>query len=136
MLAFAKPDKSDAAPLAPMSSEPALDPESIAALAGVVPDDNGAFLRELISIFLADTPPRLAEVERALAANDAASLVQAAHSIKGAAGNFGANRFARCARDIEALGKAGDLAPVHALIPELRAAYDAVRVEMERIHAS
>jgi HPt (histidine-containing phosphotransfer) domain-containing protein len=114
-----------------MSHEPALDPQAIAALKSVVPDDNGAFLRELIAIFLADTPPRIADLARSASEGDATEVLRAAHSIKGAAGNFGAHRLADLARMIESHAKHGELTLVCEKLPALRAAFAEVQGEME-----
>lgn len=102
---------------------PLLDPEAIENLRAINPDDGGAFLCELIDIFLDDTPKRLAEIDEALAAGHAENFTRAAHSIKGSAGNFGATQFATMARDLESLGKAGDLAQARAGIPALQAEF-------------
>ena len=49
------------------------------------------FLREIITIFLEDTPQRMDEMQAALAASDAPAYSRAAHSIKGSAANLGAD---------------------------------------------
>lgn len=118
-----------------MSHEPVLDPESIAALNAVAPDDGGAFLRELIDIFLADTPERLRELAQSLSTSDTATATRAAHSIKGAAGNFGARPLAEIARRVEMLAKEGNLAGAQQLTPELEREFARVKTAMEALHA-
>jgi len=86
-----------------------LNPQAIENLRAISPDDDGEFLRELVDIFLADTPKQISDVEQALAARNASDLTRAAHSIKGSASNFGATELAEIARDIEHHGKAGEL---------------------------
>ena len=119
-----------------MSADPALDPDAIAALNAVSPDDGGAFLRELIDIFLADTPQRFNEIHTSLARNDAPTLTRAAHSIKGAAGNFGARELARQAQQIESHAKAADFPGVSSLLPALESEYARVKAAMESLRAS
>lgn len=104
---------------------PAVNPESLAALRALNPDDP-AFLRELIDVFLADSPRSLAELEQALAAGDAAQLARAAHTLKGSASNFGADDFAAGAAAMEKLGRLGAIAEAAAALPALRAEYDRV----------
>lgn len=118
-----------------MSSEPALDPAAIDALNAVSPDDGGAFLKELIDIYLADVPVRVQEIEQNLQAGNFPALTRAAHSIKGASGNFGARRLAKAALVIESAGKTADAATITAALPELRAAFAAVETEMQQLRA-
>jgi HPt (histidine-containing phosphotransfer) domain-containing protein len=93
-----------------MNSDQIINPHAIDALRAVSPEDGGKFLSELVDIFLADTPPRLAEIDTALAARDSRTLTRAAHSIKGSAGNFGAERLSRVAQEIEAAAKENNFA--------------------------
>jgi len=117
-----------------MNSAPGqLDPAAIENLRAINPDDGGEFLRELVDIFLADTPQHLGAIESAIAAGDAPTLTRAAHSIKGSAGNFGANHLAALARDIEALGKSGELTAVALALPGLRAEFGRVKPALEQL---
>lgn len=119
-----------------MSADHVLDPAAIEALNAVSPDDGGAFLRELIDIFLADTPQRFNEIHTSLAKNDAPTLTRAAHSIKGAAGNFGARELARQAQQIETHAKAADFAAASALIPALEEEFARVKAAMESLRGA
>jgi HPt (histidine-containing phosphotransfer) domain-containing protein len=117
-------------------ADPYLDPEAIANLRAVNPDDGGEFLRELIDIFLADTPDRIAEIEKALGAGETEVVARAAHSIKGSAGNFGAVELASLARGIEQQGNARDFTAARAGLAGLRAEFDRVRSVLERLRQS
>lgn len=82
-----------------MSEQPLLDPavwESLRAL-----DDDPAFLDELIDLFVDDAMPRAERVRASLAAGDHATAREAAHSIRGTAGNIGASHVATMATTIE-----------------------------------
>lgn len=103
-----------------MASEPIISPEAIQALRELSPEGDGEFLKELIGIYLTDTPKQLAQLDEALARQDAAVVTRAAHTIKGSSGNFGAAEFSRLAREIEAAGKANNLAAAAALVPEFK----------------
>lgn len=107
--------------------EPTLKPEAIAALRAVSPDDDGAFFRELIDIFLADTPLRITELKNALAANNGPAAVRAAHSIKGSAGNFGAQGLAHLAMEFEIAAKANQLGAIVPRFGDLEQAFSAVQ---------
>jgi HPt (histidine-containing phosphotransfer) domain-containing protein len=112
-----------------MTSPSPLDAVAIDGLRALSPDT--AFLRELIEIFLQDTPTRLKELDAALAASDAATVTRAAHSIKGSAGNFGAMRLSELAHRIELLGKAANLPAVD--VTELKSEYARVAEALTRI---
>src|ERR1035438_4961557 len=60
-----------------------IDPEAIATLNELNPDDNGAFLREIIGIYIEDTPRRLQDLKSSLASGDVALFTRTAHTIKG-----------------------------------------------------
>lgn len=108
-------------------AEPILNPEAIDALRAVSPDDGGAFLTELIDIFLHDTPLRLKELADATTAGDAPVATRAAHSIKGSSGNFGAAALSRLAFELETAGKAGRLDEVAAKQSALEQQFALVR---------
>jgi len=114
-------------------SEPILDPVAIENLRMINPDDGGEFVRELIDIFLADTPRRLAEIESALASGNAADLTRAAHTIKGSASNFGATRLSALAKEIEQQGKGSALAAARTALPALRAEFARVQPALEEL---
>ena len=53
-------------------------------------DDEGSMTREVIALFAADAPKRVADIQSAHSALDSAALSRAAHALKGAASNVGA----------------------------------------------
>ena len=116
-----------------MSNNEILDPQAIETLRSLSPEADAAFLRELIAIYLLDTPKLISELETALAKQDVNTAIRAAHTIKGSSGNFGAVRFAQVAREIEAHGKASDLAAAAAAMGSLKAQYALVVEALKRI---
>lgn len=116
-----------------MPDQPTLDPEAIQGLRALAPDDGGAFVRELIDIFLQETPSRLAKIDAAFAAVDAATVTTVAHSLKGSCGNFGATRLGAVSLKIEQLAKSNALAQAELLRPELHAAFAATREGLESV---
>ena len=99
-----------------------VDPDTVAGLRELNPEDPG-FLRELIDVFLEDTPQRIADLEKSLAAQDAALLTRAAHTIKGSCSNFGADTLAAAALEMEKQGKAADFAAAATTLPGLKAEF-------------
>ena len=72
-------------------------------------DGDQELLQELIDVFLEDAPQRIDGVRRALAAGDAEALYQAAHALKGSAGNFGAPDVVSRAMHLEAHAREDNL---------------------------
>jgi HPt (histidine-containing phosphotransfer) domain-containing protein len=85
-----------------------IDRTATLALAG----SNREFLRELVQIFLEDYPPLLADIRAAASARDGERLRRAAHTLRGAVGNFGARTAFAAAGAVEALGQSGDFTDV------------------------
>ena len=80
-----------------------------------------ALLAELAAAFRNESRGLMAQLREAIVAQDAARLRRAAHTLKGAAGVFGPNPACETARQLEALGRAGDLAPTGPLLTTLEA---------------
>ena len=114
-------------------SDQVLDPDAIENLRALSPDTDGAFLRELIEIYLQDTPARFAELDATFASGDAPGLMRAAHTIKGSSGNFGASRLAKLAQEIETHAKAANLPAAAAVVPEFKAEYAKVAAALTQI---
>jgi len=87
--------------------------------------------REVIGLFLADTPQRLAAIDTALATRDAQALSQAAHALKGSSGNVGAIALHEAAGELETLAKAGWPADAEARAQQLHALWETTRVAVE-----
>jgi HPt (histidine-containing phosphotransfer) domain-containing protein len=83
-------------------------------------------LREVVELFRADTPSRMEEVRAAVAAGDAGRLKRAAHTLKGAASNFGAAAVVAVALELEVMGRTGDLGRAAAARDRLEAAMQAL----------
>ncbi len=71
---------------------------------------NRALLAEVIDVFLADAPLRLADVRAALERDDATAIAAQAHTLKSMVGLFTTSEPFAAARGLEAAGKQGDLA--------------------------
>lgn len=116
-----------------MTSGPVLNPAAIQALRDLSPEGDAEFLRELIDIYLADTPKQLAQLEDAIARQDAALVVRSAHTIKGSSGNFGAQDFAHLAHEMESSGKSGNLTAAAAALPDLKAQFARVAEALRQL---
>ncbi len=94
--------------------EPALAVDRAALLARVGGDDQ--LLREIVGLFLEDAPRLFQDIRKALASGDAEGLRVAAHGLKGAAANFGANRVSEIALQLEMLGRDGIMAGAETVV--------------------
>jgi HPt (histidine-containing phosphotransfer) domain-containing protein len=88
---------------------PANAPYDEAALRERVEGD-AELLAEIVELFLEDSPRLMGEVRAAVAAGDAGALKRAAHTLKGAASNFGAAAVVAACLELEAMSRSGDLA--------------------------
>ena len=71
-----------------------------------LPGPNGALLvQKVIGAYLADTPPRFAQLRAAADAGDAEALRKAAHALKSSSANVGAEQLAALCKALEMLGR-------------------------------
>jgi HPt (histidine-containing phosphotransfer) domain-containing protein len=117
-----------------MPSASPLDPTAIETLRGLNPGDD-SFLRDLIQIYLDDSPKRIAEIEQALAQGDAHRLTLAAHSLKGSSANFGAEQLRALSERIEMFGRRSSLGDVPAHLPALKDEFARVKGALEALLA-
>ncbi len=118
-----------------MPADQVIDPQAIANLRDLSPDGGQEFLRELIGVYLEDTPLRLADLDQAMARQEAAGVSKAAHTIKGSSSNFGAGRLSTLAQEIEQKGKSGVISACGPLCIRLRAEYELVAEALRKIAA-
>ncbi len=112
-----------------------IDPQAIADLRALNPDDGGEFLREIIGIFLADTPLRIVELEQTLATGDVAAFTRAAHSIKGSSSNLGALALKAAAAQLEHRSRTLGLDGAGTFIPAIRAEFARAQAELNTLLA-
>jgi len=89
-------------------------------------NSNGALYARLVGLFEASSAETLARIDTALRSQDWKSAQQAAHKLKGAAGNVGAHEFAAQLAELEASCNDGDAAVAHYSHTMLRAALPAL----------
>ena len=102
-----------------------VDERILAELMASTGDDIG-FVRELIETYLADTPLQFEAMTVAVEADDAASLVRPAHTLKSSSATVGAMRLSSAARELEMAGRSGSLdAAARAVLETARAEWQA-----------
>lgn len=113
-----------------------VDTEVLQMLADLQEPGEPDLLRELLALFLRDTPERLDALRRALARDDFDTTGRAAHSVKGSAANLGAGALQALAARAEAAAQARDGAAVAALLASLDAEFAQVRRQLEELLSS
>ena len=116
-----------------MDESATLDPAVIDTLRNLTPPGEPDVLCEVLQMFLAEMPPRLDRLRNAFASGDIEELRRTAHSLKGSAGNIGANRLFVLCRQLDDQGKTGDLSGAQPLIDALGVEFGKVEVEIHRI---
>jgi len=116
-----------------MLNSPIIDPEAIANLRSLSPEDGDAFLKEILGIFMEDTPERISELHASRASGDAVAFTRAAHNIKGSSCNVGATELHTVAEQLEHRSRQHGLENVEALVAELEAAFIRAREELGKL---
>jgi histidine phosphotransfer protein HptB len=112
---------------------PTIDPDAIANLRELNPGDHGEFLREIVGIYIEDTPKRLADLRASLASGDVSSFTRAAHTIKGSSANVGAQVLKGIAERLEIASRKDGLGGVASQISDCEDEFERVKVELRRI---
>jgi HPt (histidine-containing phosphotransfer) domain-containing protein len=120
-------------PESAMSDLPVIDSESIENLRSLNPGDGDEFLREIITIYLEDTPQRILELEESLAGGDTNRFSRAAHSVKGSSANLGAMAVRHVAELLEHQSNKHGLVEVTDLIAALKVQFDIAQAEFSKL---
>ena len=86
---------------------PSVDPDRLAILRGLGPEDGLGLLPAAAEAFRKDVPARLAALRQAVDDGGGPALAQAAHALKGAAANIGATAVAALCGELEEMGRSG-----------------------------
>jgi CheY-like chemotaxis protein/HPt (histidine-containing phosphotransfer) domain-containing protein len=89
-------------------------------------DGDESLLRELLTIFLEESPKHLTGLQRAIETGNSDEIERTAHSMKGELGYLGLANAAQTAQDLERLGHERNLQPVAGLLASLKAEVSAV----------
>jgi two-component system, sensor histidine kinase and response regulator len=87
---------------------------------------------ELVALFLEDYPPLLDEMNLAIAANDASRLKLAAHTLRGAIGNFTVDSPYDLAKQLESMGQTNNLRDARATLRSLTDGIDQLAIALTR----
>jgi CheY-like chemotaxis protein len=115
------------------SGVPKIEPAELALekLHGLANGDR-LFLVEMVNIYLEDAPKLLKEVRAAIVTGNAPELRMAAHSLKSISAEFGATQLTELARELEMMGKEGEMSAAYALFIRAEQAYTRVVLALEK----
>ncbi len=122
-----------AEPSASQAAEPAKSPVVHLAVADfeqarAIMDDSRELFDEIVTLFLHDAPPHMQHIREGLEQKDADRVAHSAHTLKGMAGIFAAERMVRSAGRVEELaGQGGCADAVRTLEEDLTQLVDAIR---------
>jgi HPt (histidine-containing phosphotransfer) domain-containing protein len=111
-------------------TEAIIDQATFEGLTELVGDD---FIGELVETFFEEAPGLLNEMGRALDNGDAEVFRRAAHSLKSNGNSFGATQMAALARELETMGRDGQLDGAGPKLAQLEAAYDEAVVALRKL---
>jgi HPt (histidine-containing phosphotransfer) domain-containing protein len=109
-----------------------LDPAALDKLLSLVGGDQ-AFLVELASTFLDEAPTLMADMRDSLERGDADGMRLAAHSLKSNGNDFGATTFADLCKQLELLGRSGNLASAADLMAQAEQEFARVEVALRAL---
>jgi CheY-like chemotaxis protein len=134
--AFAQAPANSLLPDVPLVSDAldksALDSTILANLRNLETTSGKTILAKLAALFSRATPPRLASLRSAIAADEVTLVNQEAHTLKGSCLNLGARRMAALCSDLEAQGQAGDLIGAASLLAMIEAEFEHVCALLEQ----
>ncbi|MCL2012344.1 MAG: Hpt domain-containing protein [Cystobacterineae bacterium] len=93
-------------------------------------------MRELIHIFLSESPQMLEDIRRSWKEKDAAALKRTAHRLKGSLVSLAANPAAQCASVLEQMGYEVKLEGADQVMAELESKMSELSAELRRMTQS
>ncbi|HWI18854.1 MAG TPA: Hpt domain-containing protein [Vicinamibacterales bacterium] len=105
----------------------------IETLRSLTPPGEPDVLSEVLQLFLTEVPPRIDRLRNAWAAGNIEEVHRAAHSLKGSAGNIGANAFFEVCKELDEKSRSGQADAVGPLVDALGVEYGRVEVEIARL---
>ena len=108
-------------------SQPVID---AATLEQLVANTDRDFVAELLTTYLDDSPRLLTDMRQALAGGSAPNFQRAAHSLKSNSASVGAMGLSAQAKELEMLGRAGQLEGAAEKLDTLAAAYAQVEAAL------
>jgi len=91
------------------------------------------YIGELIDAYFEEAPQLIGQIEQSLASGNAEVFRRAAHSLKSSSASFGALQFSARAKELEMIGKEGNLDGTFEKVANLKEDYNAVHAALEAL---
>jgi HPt (histidine-containing phosphotransfer) domain-containing protein len=112
---------------------PAIDRGVIENLRQLNQEGQPDLVREVLTVFLHDSPRRVSAIANAAEQRNGPELQRSAHALKGAAGTIGAFQLQDCCRELETAGRNNTFDETTVLLEEMRNQLERVRGEIARL---
>jgi PAS domain S-box-containing protein len=114
-----------------VDSPPVLDRRVLNSLRQMAGTKAATILRQIIEHYREDAPQRLQDIRDAVAAGDAQSLRQSAHSLRSSSANLGAMNLSHLCKELEMIGRAGTTTGGPEWLAQVEAEYEKVKVALQ-----
>ena len=96
-------------------------------------DGDAELLEQVSEIFASEAPGLMNKLHDAIKAGDSIVLKQAAHTLIGSLGAFGADRAVTCARELEALAETKSFEPARRVLDQLKNEVDTLQSRLAAV---
>ena len=95
-------------------------------------DEDGTFLKEMIQIYLEETPKLISMLDESLKGEKVEEFTRAAHTLKSSSANLGAMTLSEMNKKLEFKGKEGKLEGVNGEVEEVKIEFARVKEALEK----
>ncbi|MBL8420237.1 MAG: response regulator [Dechloromonas sp.] len=127
------PAPADGASAAAAGRDGTINPRALDAIRQLGGPTGVALVNKVIGAYLADTPPRLAQLRAAAEAGDAEALRKAAHALKSSSANVGAEQLAALCKELEMIGRKGTVDGAKTLLEDVESEFPCVLAALQVI---
>jgi HPt (histidine-containing phosphotransfer) domain-containing protein len=97
-------------------------------------EDADEFIRDVLNEFYTNAEELLVTLNTPPTQSSLEEFVRAAHTLKSTSATVGATQLSKTAAEIEAKGKAGEIAAMAPLVTTLRKTYEEAKAKLEEIY--
>ncbi len=95
-------------------------------------DDDGTFMKEMVQIYLEETPKLIKQLTESLKEKKIEEFVRAAHTLKSSSANLGAMELSEMSKNLEYKGKNGKIDGLNSEVEEIKAEFSKVKAILEK----
>ena len=114
------------------NDESSLDESKLDDLRSLDSDGSNGFLKEMINIYLEESPRLISEMKAALKENQVENFTRAAHTLKSSSANLGAMALSEMCKELEMMGKSGNMSRASEKAAIVAQEFEKVKKALER----